>query len=261
MKYTFVLILAMLFASFQSFSQEETKKVVIIKKMKDENGKVTTEKVKASGADADKLIEEMKKDGTLDGIDIDIEIEKAMEGSKKRTKTISKSSTEDIHIEKKIEDGKETTTYTITTNDDGNKEVIVWTGDGEMPADIAEKIKKHKMHEIEVEVEDGQNMIFIGDDSTTEVQKEVRIKVVSPNKVTLGIMINEDNGVTVENIIKGSIADTAGLKSGDIILKINEDYTFKVESLMSALSKFDKGDDCTIKYIRDGKEKTVDVKF
>jgi membrane-associated protease RseP (regulator of RpoE activity) len=259
MKYTFVLILAMLFASFQSFSQEETKKVVIIKKMKDENGKVTTEKVKASGADADKLIEEMKKDGTLDGIDIDIEIEKAMEGSKKRTKTITKSSTEDIQIEKKIVDGKESTTYTITTNDGGNKEVIVWEGDGEMPAEMAEKIKKHKMHEIDGD--DGHTMIFIGDDDKTEVHKDVRINVASPNKVTLGIMINDDHGVTVENVVDGSVAAKAGIMSGDVILQIDNEYTFTIEKLLNALSKYDKGDDCKVRYIRDGEEKTVDVKF
>ncbi|MFT6335052.1 MAG: membrane-associated protease RseP (regulator of RpoE activity) [Saprospiraceae bacterium] len=259
MKYTLVLVLAMLFVSFSSYSQEETKKVVIIKKMKDENGKVTTEKVKASGAEADKLIEEMKKDGTLEGIDIEMVIEKAMEGSKKGTKTISKTSTEDIKIEKKIVNGKETTTYTITTNDDGKKEVIVWAGEGEMPAEMAEKIKLHEMHEIKTE--GGQKMIIISDNDVTKVHKEVKIEIESPNKVTLGVMISDDEGVTIDDVIKDSVAEKAGLKTGDVILQINNDYTFNIDMLMKALSKFDKGDDCNVRYIRDGIEKTVDVKF
>ena len=257
MKYTLVLILAMLFASFSSYSQENTKKVVIIKKMKDENGKVTTEKVKATGADADKLIEEMKKDGTLEGIDIEMEIEKAMEGGKNETKSISKTTSEDIKIEKSVVNGKEEVTYTITTNDGGNKQVMVWSGDGEMPAEMAEKIKNHKMQESETEDEN----IFILDGDVTEVHKEIKIKIESPNKVTLGVMINDDQGVTIENVVENSVAEKAGLMSGDVILQINNDYTFNVDMLLQALSQFDKGDKCKVKYIRDGKEKTVDVKF
>ena len=245
----------MLFSSFSSFAQEETKKVIIIKKVKDENGKVTTEKTKASGVDADKLLEELKKDGTLDGIDIEIEIEKAIQDSKKKSKTTS----EDIKIEKTMVDGKEATTYTITTNDGGNKEVMVWAGEGEMPAEMAAKIKKHKMHKFKTE--EGEEMIFIGDNEDVQIHEEVRIEIASPNKVSLGIMVNDDQGVTVEKIVEDSVAEKAGLESGDIILKINDSYTFNVEMLMTALSAFDKGDDCNVRFIREGKEKSVDVKF
>jgi len=259
MKYTLILILAMLFASFPSFSQEESKKVIIIKKVKDENGKTIIEEIKADGKDADELLEELKKDGTLEGIDIDMEIEKAMSDGKKGQKKIVKSTTEDIRVEKKMVNGEESTTYTITTNDGGNKEVMVWAGEGEMPKDMAEKIKKHKMHEIIVD--DGQEMIFIGDGEDSEITKEIRIEMDSPNKVTLGVMIDDSEGVTIENIVEGSHAEKAGLKSGDVILKINEDYTFNLNMLLNALSKFDEGDNCSIKYIRDGKEMSVDVKF
>lgn len=252
MKYTLILIMTMLFSSFSSFAQEETKKVIIIKKVKDENGKVTTEKTKASGVAADKLLEELKKDGTLDGIDIEIEIEKAIQDSKKKSKT----TTEDIKIEKTMVDGKEATTYTITTNDGGNKKVMVWAGEGEMPVEMAEKIKKHKF-----KTEEGEEMIFIGDNEDVQIHEEVRIEIESPNKVSLGIMVNDDQGVTVEKIVEDSVAEKAGLESGDIILKINDSYTFNVQMLMTALSAFDKGDDCNVRFIREGKEKSVDVKF
>ena len=249
----------MLFVSFSSFSQEETKKVVIIKKMKDENGKVTTEKVEASGAEADRLIEEMKKDGTLEGIDIEMEIEKKIESNKSDTKIISKIKSEDIKIEKTIVDGKEEITYTITTNDGGNKEVMVWSGEGEMPVEMAKMIKTHKMQENVIE--DDQKNIFILDNDSTEAHNEVKIKIESPNKVTLGVMISDDQGVTIDKVVGDSVAEKAGLKAGDVILQINKDYTFNIDMLMNTLSKFDKGDKCKVKYIRDGKEQTVDAKF
>lgn len=258
MKYTLVLLLAMLFASFSSYAQEEAKKVIIIKKVKDENGKVSTEKVKASGPEADKLIEEMKKDGTLDGIDIEMEIEKAIQ-EEKSSKSISKTMTEDVQIEKRVVNGKETTKYTITTNDNGKKEVMVWEGEGEMPADMVAKIEKHEIRQIKNE--DGEEMIFINEDDDTEMHTEVEIEIDNPNKVTLGVIINEDKGVTIEEIVKESIAEKAGLKPGDVILKVDNDYTFNIEMLLSALGKYEKGDDCEIRYIRNGKEKTVDVKF
>lgn len=259
MKYTLVLITALLFASFSSFAQEETKKVIIIKKVKDDNGKVTTEKIKADGKEADELLKELKKDGALDGIDIDVEIEKAKKESKKGEKKIVKSTTEDIRIEKSIVNGEESTTYTITTNNGGNKEVMVWAGEGEMPAEMAKKIKEHEMEQIDAG--DGEHMIFIGDDGKTEVLKEVRIEVASPNKVSLGVMIDDTEGVVINEVVGESAAEKAGLKSGDIILKIDNDYTFNLDMLMKALSKFDKGDGCKVRCIRDGKEVNFDVRF
>jgi hypothetical protein len=259
MKHTLIFIIGFFLISLTSFSQEETKKVVIIKKVKDDNGKISTEKKEASGIEADKLIEELKKDGTLDGIDIEVEIEKAIEENKKGTKSTTVTSSEDIKIEKTMVDGKEATTYTITTNEGGNKEVMVWTGEGEMPAEMAEKIKKNKMKEIKTE--EGQEMIFISDDGSTQVMKEVRVEVSSPNKVSLGVMINNNQGVTVEQVVKESAAEKAKIKPGDIILKIDNEYTFNVNMLMKSLSKFDIGDECKITYIRNGKEKSVNVRF
>jgi membrane-associated protease RseP (regulator of RpoE activity) len=259
MKNTLFLIIGFFLISLTSFSQEETKKVIIIKKVKDDSGKISTEKKEASGIEADKLIEELKKDGTLDGIDIEVEIEKAIEESKKGTKSTTVTSSEDIKVEKTMVDGKEATTYTITTNEGGNKEVMVWAGEGELPAEMAKKIKENKMKEINTE--GGQEMIFIGDDGSTEVMKEIRVEVSSPNKVSLGVMINDDQGVTVEEVVNESAAKKAEIEPGDIILKIDDAYTFNSNMLIKALSKFDIGDKCKITYIRNGEEKTVDVSF
>ena len=66
-------------------------------------------------------------------------------------------------------------------------------------------------------------------------------------------------GAVVADISKGSSADKADLKKGDVIIKIND---YKVENYMYLkyyLYRFNVGDTVTITYIRDGKEKTVDI--
>lgn len=66
-------------------------------------------------------------------------------------------------------------------------------------------------------------------------------------------------GAVVADISKGSSADKADLKKGDVIIKIND---YKVENYMYLkyyLYRFNVGDTVTLTYIRDGKEKTVDI--
>lgn len=254
MKYTLILILAMVFATFVSHAQADTKKVVIIKKVKDDNGTVTTEEIEASGAEADKLLEKMKKDGDLEGIDINVEIEKAATGNT----SISNTKTEDIHIEKKMVNGVETTSYTITTIDNGAKQVMVWNGDGEMPAEMAEKIKKHEMRQ-----DDGseQEIRVISEESDSEINSEMNTPVMSANKVTLGVIINDEQGVVIDEIFDDSTAARAGLQVGDLILKIDGDYIFNTEMLLHGLSTYDKGDVSNLLIMRDGKEMTKTAQF
>ena len=66
-------------------------------------------------------------------------------------------------------------------------------------------------------------------------------------------------GAVVADISKGSSADKADLQKGDVIIKIND---YKVENYMYLkyyLYRFNVGDTVTLTYIRDGKEKTVDI--
>ena len=155
MKYIFTLLLCFGFLlSTTSYGQEETKKVVIIKKVKDADGKTTTERQEASGKEADALIKKMKEDGTLEGIDIDVEIANA-----KKDKTTKKSIKKEVSIEKTIKDGKEITSYKIVTEDNGKKKVMRWDGDGEMPAEIAEMLKNEEI-EIVVDEKDGEKKVY-----------------------------------------------------------------------------------------------------
>ena len=312
MKYFLTLLLCLGFLmSSDMNAQEETKKVVVIKKVKDADGKTTTERKEASGAEADEMIKKMKEDGTLEGIDIDVEIEKA-----KKAKGDKKSIQKKIRIEKSIEESDEKKVYKIVTEEGGEKKVMKWTGDGEMP----EEMKKHFKDEdvnvwvqkksdekenIEIIIEDdGEKKVMFWDGTGEmpaemekhikhidikksgdgehmtitvetdddgehteihemhEVEKIVRMKKASPNKVTLGVMIEDDSrGVVVSDIVEGSVAEKSGMKAGDTILKVDDTYVFNTDMLLKALSTFDKGDTAKITYLRDGKEKKVKAKF
>jgi aminopeptidase YwaD len=71
--------------------------------------------------------------------------------------------------------------------------------------------------------------------------------------VTLGIMPDysfNGNGVRVDGISDGRPAQLAGLKTGDIILRLGDYPVSSLESYMEALSKFKKGDTTKLQFKR-----------
>jgi len=253
MKYLLTMLVAIFCGSFSVTAQETTqKKVVVIKKIKDENGKVTTEEIEASGDEADKLLEELKKDGSLEGIDIDIE-EIAKTGSTKGQKKVK--IIKDVDVKTVQVDGQESKTYTITSTSPGTKKVMVWNGDGEMPADMAKKVQDQNMQQFKLD--GSEEMIFIANDQDTEIELEFE----NTNKVQLGVMVDDSRGVHVDDVIADSPAHKAGIKKGDTILKVGDMYTFNLQMLMESLSGFDKGEKTKVTFIRNGKEKIAKVNF
>ena len=71
--------------------------------------------------------------------------------------------------------------------------------------------------------------------------------------------ISPRNGVIVESASAGSPAEKAGLTTGDVIIAINNDEIVSVASLRYTLYKYKSGDTITIKYIRNGAEKTTNL--
>ena len=67
--------------------------------------------------------------------------------------------------------------------------------------------------------------------------------------------------VLVEKVISGSAAEAAGIQSGDLILKLEEEQITSGDALSSAISAYKPGDKATITIQRDGKEMTVEVTF
>lgn len=65
------------------------------------------------------------------------------------------------------------------------------------------------------------------------------------------------NGAVITNVSKGSAAEKAGLKEGDVITKINDKKVEDPESLSDVVGDFKPKDEVTVYFKRDGKEKSV----
>lgn len=72
---------------------------------------------------------------------------------------------------------------------------------------------------------------------------------------------DQTKGVLVTDINKGSPADDAGLKIGDIIIEADNVKTDNSAQLRYQLYKHRVGDSMSVKYIRNGKENTTTVKL
>lgn len=86
-----------------------------------------------------------------------------------------------------------------------------------------------------------------------EMQKQLKLSLSE------GAYIQGDNDK--DGIVSGSPAEKAGLSNGDIIIAVNDRKIDSANNLSSMISRYSVGDSVKITYVRDGKEKTVDVKL
>lgn len=78
-----------------------------------------------------------------------------------------------------------------------------------------------------------------------------------------GISINENitEGIVVVSVVDNTGASKSGLKKGDVITKINNEPVTSSAYLKYLLYKYNVGDKVKVTYLRDGKEKAVDVEL
>lgn len=79
------------------------------------------------------------------------------------------------------------------------------------------------------------------------------------NQIIVDDKITE--GVVVVEVSDNSAAAKAGLKKGDIVTELSGEKVRTVAHFRYELYKHTVGEKVTIKYIRDGKEKSVEVKL
>ena len=122
---------------------------------------------------------------------------------------------------------------------------------------------------------EGEGLGFAIPINTAKPIIESIIQKGSYEKVTLGIkgtdaskyaqyskqQLSTDEGVYVAEVVSGSAAESAGIKSGDIITKIDSTNLSVMSDLTKNLYNYTKGDSATITINRDGKEMTLKVKF
>lgn len=95
--------------------------------------------------------------------------------------------------------------------------------------------------------------------NTIQLNKDIagRMQV----SVTDGFLISSDASQGIRGVVKGSPAEKAGLREGDVITEISGNKVGQNNSLITELRKFQPNDEVDIKFLRDGKEKTVKVKL
>ncbi len=94
---------------------------------------------------------------------------------------------------------------------------------------------------------------------TVAVDKKIAaMKGLSEDK---GALVYGDPTRNISAVVKDSPADKAGIKQGDVILKINNDTIDVNKSLQSILAKYQPGDEVTITISRDNKESTLKLKL
>lgn len=110
-------------------------------------------------------------------------------------------------------------------------------------------IKKRKMI-----ISDGNKVIYDSDNNTGPSTNDEPVR----KKAFLGVTSETDEkGARVMSVSKESAAEKAGLIRGDIITKINDTRIDGPEALTEAISQCKPGDQIKIKYIRDGKAKSL----
>jgi serine protease Do len=88
-----------------------------------------------------------------------------------------------------------------------------------------------------------------------------KIAAIQGLKDQTGALVYADPTSGQDAVVKDSPAEKAGIKSGDVILKINNDEVKQGSSLTTVLSKYKPNDEVTLKILREGKEQDVKVKF
>ncbi len=230
-------------ASTTVTAQEETedkKKVVIITKKIDKDGKETVDKKVITGEDAEVYIikEHDGDDAEHEDMNVEVEVEADEDGETKHI----------IKIRKQKEGGED--------------EVIEIDGDGT----IMKIIDKDGNQTISIDNSDGDHNVEV--EKTVEIKDGVKTETTikrtyigNSNKAYLGVALEktDDKGVLVDKVMDNSPAQTAGLKKGDIITKINKTSVSSISDLTKALAPFKAGDAITVTYLRDGKSITSDT--
>jgi len=83
-------------------------------------------------------------------------------------------------------------------------------------------------------------------------------------KVTLGVVPDymfDGTGMRIDGVSDDRPAQIAGLKTGDVVIKMGDIEVIDMMSYMTALSKFEKGDTTTVVVKRDSQELSYSVKF
>ncbi len=81
------------------------------------------------------------------------------------------------------------------------------------------------------------------------------------DKIADDLKLSSRNGVYINEVLKSSAADKAGIKAGDVLIAIDSTKITTPASVQEAVSRFSPGDKAEITVLRNGKEKIFNVTF
>lgn len=253
------------------------------------DGKITQEIIEIEGDGADKKLAELEKDPTVTNINVEkrVAFTSDKENSEEMIKVRKEIDEEIVKIEKATggkadvveksievhvisENNDEAVkTYKIKTIKDGKEDIMEWSGEGEMPAemkrqidDSAEEVIILRGKEANLENLRRTNKAARGNHNQMTKETEWVSKEDNNNKAQLGIMIDETpEGVRVTNFTDDSPAKDAGIRNGDILTNVDGKHIASMVGLLEALSPYEPGDKVKVKYMRNGKEKSAKIKL
>lgn len=76
-----------------------------------------------------------------------------------------------------------------------------------------------------------------------------------------GVNTGLDSGIIVWEVVEGSPADKAGIRAGDIVVKIDNEYIENMNRLKRVLYRYKIGDRANVTIVRDGRYIDVDLFF
>ncbi|OQA52067.1 MAG: putative serine protease HtrA [candidate division WS2 bacterium ADurb.Bin280] len=91
------------------------------------------------------------------------------------------------------------------------------------------------------------------------VAVDQKIAAIKGIDTTKGVIVMGDDSSGLPAVVPGSPAEKAGIKQGDVILKINNDELGEGKSLSRFLNQYSPGNEVTLTIIRDSKEISVKV--
>ena len=71
--------------------------------------------------------------------------------------------------------------------------------------------------------------------------------------------LESTEGAYINSLVSGGAADKAGLKEGDVVVKVDGDEIISSSDLVLAVRAHNPGDQVQVTYLRDGKEETTTV--
>lgn len=132
------------------------------------------------------------------------------------------------------------------------------------PSDDEEKINYEGMVRVMNYIE--ALIVDLNDNGKLEFTKTVDTdsEDVPRFKVTLGVVpdyLFDGKGMRIDGVTEGKPASNAGLKPGDIVIKMGPVDVTDMMSYMKGLSVFEKGDTAPVTVVREGKEIETEVTF